>query len=113
MFDEHVGGQHDLHRAVEESDAAQQDIADLRHDLKFVNAELAFLKTFSRKLLTVLELKLSLNLPELDEALRGAEQDREKQIEKMEHHVAPLCNSCGRPLQDEKASCMYCGVPVA
>lgn len=97
---------------MEESDEAHQDIAELRRSLKFIDSELAYLKTFNGMLLRVLKRDLNLKVPELDESQRQSEQDDQKQEKKLEHHLAPLCGTCRRPLQDDKESCIYCGMAV-
>ena len=83
--------------------------ADLQRELKYLSEELGYLKTFSRRLLTVLKLQLKLSDTDLDVLMRQAEGAQNRLDERPGEHPAPPCLFCGRPLQEGLQACIYCG----
>jgi len=97
--------------ALEKAEDAHLSIIDLKRDVQLISQELSFLKTFSRRLLDILKLQYKLDDEGLNELIRQTEGAALKLEEKAGSGVAPLCQSCHRPLQQDSATCIYCGAP--
>ena len=101
--------QHTANRALEKAENAGSAVQDLQRELKCATEELGYLKTFSGKLLKILELKFGLKYGELDALILRAEEAEASLEEKPGSQKAELCSFCGRPLQKGRTACIYCG----
>jgi len=81
----------------------------MRAKLASLGQEVRFLVAFNHRLLGWLKTRLKLDDLDLDFLIQRAEAVENKRDEKPGIRIAPLCHFCFRPMQDDRAACIYCG----
>ena len=96
-------------RALEKAEDNGENIADMRKRITSLEEEARALAAFNRQLLVTLKARLKLDDLDLDFLNQRTETSETKRDEKPGVHIAPLCNFCFRPMQEDSQACIYCG----
>jgi hypothetical protein len=104
--------EHMANRALEKAESTADQISALGRNLKGFAREMYRIRDFNRKLLGILKFELKINDSDLVTLSGYLKATEEPEVEAPGRHLAPLCQSCQRPLLGDCASCIYCGIPV-
>ena len=109
MSDNDTATQFAASRALDKAQDNGENIADMQKKLVSLDLAVRALVAFNQRLLDLLKLRLKLDDQDLDLLIRRAEAVELKSDEKPGVHVAPLCQFCDRPMQEDSVACIYCG----